>query len=249
MKINQHAIVETNLIGVDVQIAEFAIVRSGVIIGDGVIIHPHVVINSGVTIGPGVEIFPGAYVGKEPKGAGATSRPISFTPHLEIGRNSSIGPNSVLYYDVILGENTLVGDSASIREGSRIGSRCIIGRHVTVNYATLIGDRVKIMDHTWLAGNMTIGNDVFISGGVLTANDNQIGEQGYSEDKVIGPKIEDGVRIGAGAILLPGVVIHQRAIIAAGAVVTKDVASNDLVMGIPAKFVRKMNQNISEIQE
>lgn len=63
---------------------------------------------------------------------------------------------------------------------------------------------------------MTIGNDVFISGGVLTTNDNAIGREGYQEGMIVGPTIEDQVLIGVGALLLPGVVVGRGAILGAG---------------------------------
>jgi acetyltransferase-like isoleucine patch superfamily enzyme len=136
---------------------------------------------------------------------------------------------------VEVGNNTLIGDGASVREGCRIGNRCIVGRHVTLNYDTRLGSEVKIMDHAWLAGNMTVGDRVFISGGVLTANDNAMGLNGYQEDAVVGPCIEDDVSIGVGAILLPRIRIGEGAIVAAGAVVTKDVPAGARVMGLPAR--------------
>ena len=59
--------------------------------------------------------------------------------------------------------------------------------------------------------------------------------KGYQEGKIVGPEIRDGARIGAGAILLPGIIIGEDAVIAAGAVVTHNVAPSQLVMGIPGR--------------
>jgi acetyltransferase-like isoleucine patch superfamily enzyme len=240
--ISELAVVLTDQIGENVQIWEFAVIRKGVTIGDNVIIHPHVTIQEGVTISDGVEIFPGAYLGKEPKSAGALARQPVFDRRVVIGRNSSIGPHTVIYYDVEIGEHTLIGDGASIREKCRIGSRSVIGRNVTLNYVVTVGDYTKIMDHSWMAGNMRVGNNVFISGGVLTTNDNTLGLEGYTEGKMNGPVIEDGAMIGVGALLLPGVIIGKGAIVGAGAVVTNDIAPDTLVMGTPARFVRKIER-------
>ncbi|GIW27377.1 MAG: acyltransferase [Meiothermus sp.] len=240
VSISPHAVVQTRNIGTNVQIAEFAVIRQDVTIGNDVVIHPHVVIESGVVIGDGVEIFPGAYIGKEPKGAGALSRKPEFERRVVIGANSSIGPNSVIFYDVEIGESTLLGDGASIREKCRIGSKCIISRYVTINYNTTIGDRTKIMDLTHVTGNCRIGNDVFISLTVGMTNDNAIGRMDYDESRVQGPVIEDGAAVGAGVTLLPGVRIGRNALVGAGSVVTKDVDPNTLVMGIPARFVKKL---------
>jgi UDP-3-O-[3-hydroxymyristoyl] glucosamine N-acyltransferase len=234
--IDTHAIIESDQIGDNVIIREFAIIRRGAIIGDNVFIHPFVIIEAGVRIGSDVEIFPSAYIGKPPRGVGAMTRPMNFTARIDIGKGCVIGPHAVIYYDVEIGSHTLISDGASIREQSKIGSRCIIGRYVTVNYATLIGNDVKVQDHTWLAGNMKIGDKVFISGGVTTANDNLMGASGYVEEDIIGPTIENAVRIGAGAIILPKVIVGENALIAAGAVVTKDVPAGQTAKGIPARF-------------
>ncbi|MHC2258111.1 acetyltransferase-like isoleucine patch superfamily enzyme [Bradyrhizobium embrapense] len=240
-RISSRAVVETEAIGVDVVIAEFAVVRSDVTIGNRVVIHPHVVIESGARIGDNVEIFPGAYIGKVPKGAGALSRAPHFEAWIDIGADCSIGPHAVIFYDVSLGAGTLIGDGASIREQSRIGSKTVVGRYVTVNYNTRIGDRVRVQDHTWLAGNMRIEDDVFISGCVGTSNDNAIGRNGYDGSPMLGPTIARGAAIGVGANLLPGVRVGIGAIVGAGAVVTKDVPDNTLVTGVPAEIRRKLN--------
>lgn len=239
------AVVHTNQIGNNPKIYEYSIIRENVIIGNDVTIHPNVVIESGVIIGDNVEIFPGAFIGKEPNGAGATARPIQFDRVVEIGDNCSIGPHAVIYYDVKIGNNTLIGDGASIREQVRIGHHCLISRYVTINYNSRIGNFTKIMDLSHITGNVSIGDNVFISIMVSSANDNILVERTYDEDNVVGPTIEDDVSIGAGAVLLPGVRIGRGSFVGAGAVVTKDVAPGLLVMGVPARPIRDMNSKVS----
>lgn len=235
--------VSTNLnnIGQGTVIYENAVIRHDVIIGRDTIIHPNVVIEPGVVIGNGVEVFPGAYIGKVPKGAGATARTPNFDTFVRIGNNCSIGPNAIIYYDVEIGNNTLIGDGASIREKVRIGSFCIISRYVTINYETVIGDKTKIMDMTHITGKCRVGNDVFISVGVTTTNDNSMGSQGYVEEKIMGPTLHNHVLIGAAANILPGVQIGENTIIAGGAVVSRNIDKNKLAMGIPARVVRDLD--------
>jgi acetyltransferase-like isoleucine patch superfamily enzyme len=238
--ISEHAVVQTRDIGEGVAIGEFCVIRAGAQIGNGVVIHPHVVIESGVTIGDGAEIFPGAYLGKEPKGAGALARPLAFERRVHIGAGSSVGPHAVIFYDVEIGANTLVGDGASIREQCRIGSKCVIGRYVTVHYNTTIGDRTKVMDLTHVTGNCKVGSDVFVSLHVAMVNDNAIGREGYSEAHVRGPTIGDGAAIGAGAILAAGVTVGQGAVVGAGSLVTGDVSPMTMVVGMPARMIRRL---------
>lgn len=221
-----------------VVIHEYAIVRRGAVLGRDVVIHPFVVIGAGVTLGDGVEVFPGAVIGKEPKGAGATARSEGFERTVTVGANSSIGPHAVIFYDVTIGRNTLIGDGASIRERCRVGDFCIISRYVTLNYNATVGNRSKIMDLSHITGNCTVGDDVFVSIHVSTTNDNRMGKRGYQEEDIVGPRIEDGALIGAGASILPGVRIGKSAVVGSGAVVTKDVPAGTVVMGIPAKALR-----------
>ena len=233
MAFHETALISTDAkIGANVSIGPFAVVGAATI-GNNTIIHSHAVIGDGVEIGEDVEIFPGALIGREPKGAGAASRPVIFVKRLKIGDRCSIGPHSILYYDVEIGEQTLIGDGASIREQCRIGSRCIISRYVTVNYNTIVGDRVKVMDLTHLTGNMVLEDDCFVSCLVATMNDNVIRE-GFG-DHVVGPVVEAGAIVGGGAILLPATRIGKDAFVGAGAVVTKNVAAGSQVAGIPAR--------------
>ncbi|MGB3654418.1 MAG: DapH/DapD/GlmU-related protein [Rivularia sp. (in: cyanobacteria)] len=236
--ISKNAVVKTSNIGNNVQIKDFAVVGMDVHLGDNVIIHPHVTIEDGIHICDGVEVFPGAYIGKEPKGAGAIQRKPEFNRKILIHDNCSIGPNSIIYFDVEIGQNTLIGDNASIREQVKIGEFCILSRGVTVNYNTRIGNRTKIMDLTHITGNCEIGDDVFISVLVATTNDRAIGKFSYDEQRIQGPKISNKVAIGAGANILPGVSIGENAVIAAASVVNKDVPSGKMVAGNPARIIK-----------
>ena len=216
-----------------VTVHPFAVIGAAKL-GPGVVIHPNVVIADGVWVGENTEVFPGAFIGKEPKGAGATARLPTFTREVRIGVGCSIGPHSVIFYGVTIGDGTLLGDGASIREGCRVGARCILSRYVTVNYDTIIGDRVKVMDGTHLTGGMVIADDVFLAMLIATSNDNTMGRAGYGEH-VAGPRIERGVVVGSGAVLLPGIVLGEGATIGANAVVTRSVDPGARVAGIPAR--------------
>lgn len=219
-------------IGANLSVGPFAVIGAARL-GDDVIIHSHVVIGDGVELGSGVEIFPGAVVGREPKGAGAASRPITFVKQVKIGNECSIGSHAILYYDVEIGEGTLIGDGASVREQCRVGSHCIISRYVTINYNTKVGDRVKVMDLSHLTGNMVLEDDTFVSCLVATVNDNVI-RAGFGSH-VVGPTIRKAAIIAGNATVLPAVEIGAGAVVGAGAVATKDVPAGETWLGNPAR--------------
>jgi acetyltransferase-like isoleucine patch superfamily enzyme len=237
-RISPNASVKTDRIGRGAEIGDFAIIALEVLIGANAIIHPHVVINAGVEIGENVEIFPGAVVGKEPRGPGTLRRQPTFESFVKIGKGCQIGAHAVIYYDVIIGEFALIGDAAKIREQCRIGCRCTVGQNAVLVRNVVVGADSYIGNLVDLAGDTIIGQRVFIAAGAVTANTNGFGSGHDKEPLWTGVRIEDDSRIGVGAILLPGVVIGRRSTVAAGAVVTKDVPPDTVVMGIPARPVR-----------
>jgi UDP-3-O-[3-hydroxymyristoyl] glucosamine N-acyltransferase len=232
---SRHAVIEGET-GPDCRVGHFAVIAAGARIGAGCVIHPHAFVGDGVVLGDEVEVFHSAVVGKEPKGAGATARVPEFERRVRLGDGCSVGPHATIYYDVEIGERTLIGDGASIREQGRIGSRCIVSRCVTLNYDAVLGDRVKVMDNSHVTGHTVIEDDAFVSTGVVMANDNAP-TKGLPADeaRLVGPRIGPRVVVGAGATLLPAVVIGADAIVGAGALVTRDVAPGTRVMGVPAR--------------
>jgi acetyltransferase-like isoleucine patch superfamily enzyme len=235
--IHPTAAVDADSIGDDAWIGEFAVVRAGARLGDGVRIHPHVVIEEGVEIGAGTEILPGCYLGRRPRAVGAVQRPVPYEQTLRIGPGCSVGTNVVIYFDVEIGAETLIGDAALIREQVRVGSGAAIGRNVALGRDVRVGDRTKIMFASSMAGKARVGDDVFIASGVDTTNDNTIGEHGWVDGEMAGPTIEDGARVGSNVTMLPGVVIGRGAFVGAGSVVTRDVEPGTTVLGVPARPV------------
>ena len=96
------------------------------------------------------------------------------------------------------------------------------------------------MTNTHITGNSVIGRNVVIGVGVNSVNDNSFGSEGYDGNAILGQRIEDNVKIGAGVTLLPNVKIGTNSIVGAGSVVTRDIDSNTLAMGIPARRVRSL---------
>lgn len=233
--IHPTAIVESDYIDPSVQIGAYALIGPDVVLDAGVRIHAHAVLMGAVHIAEDAEVFHGAVIGKVP----ARSASLSRQPHgggaIRIGKRASIGTHAVLYSNVTIGDDSLVGDNASIREHCHFGQRCIVGRSVTVHPDCTIGDGSRILDHTHIATASAIGRDCFLSVHVSSVSDPALGREPFDSERVRGPIIGDGVAIGAGAVLLSGVSVGDRATIAAGAVVTRDVAAGIDVRGLPAR--------------
>ena len=224
------------------KVAKTAIVHDNVTIEKGANIHDYVVLYPGTIIKSCVEIYDHCTIGKLPTSPGSTSRSYDEEyGNTVIEHDSILCPGVVVYKGSVIGHNTLVGDNCSIRENCRIGDYDIVSRGVTVNYETVIGNHTKIMDNSHITGNMTIGDHVFISVCVSSTNDNTMGRQDNAVDMLAGPIVEDYATIGAGASLLPGVRIGTNAIVGAAALVTKDVLPEKVVMGVPAKVVRDVD--------
>ena len=129
-----------------------------------------------------------------------------------------------------------------------LGNYSVIESFACINNAVgdvIIGDHTRIGLHNTIIGPVRIGNHVnFAQGITITAlnhnfedSEKRIDEQGISTSQVV---IEDDIWIGANAVVLPGVTIGHHSVVAAGAVVTKDVPPHSLVAGVPAKVIKQI---------
>ena len=131
-----------------------------------------------------------------------------------------------------------------------LGRKSVVESYCCINNAVgdvTIGDHTRIGIHCTVIGPVCIGNNVNLAQGItVTAlNHNfkdttkRIDEQGISTEPVV---ISDDVWIGANAVILPGVTIGRHVVVAAGAVVTKDVPDNCVVGGVPAKVIKEIRE-------
>jgi UDP-2-acetamido-3-amino-2,3-dideoxy-glucuronate N-acetyltransferase len=143
-----------------------------------------------------------------------------------------------------IGQGTRIWHQAQIRENARVGHNCIIGKGVYIDHDVVVGDNVKIQNGAFVYHGTTLEDGVFIGPGACLTNDKYpravlpTGELKGADDWQVEPIIvRRGASMGARAVVLPGVVVGRYAMIAAGAVVTRDVPDHGLVQGVPARLV------------
>ncbi len=186
---------------------------------------------SSISIGEGFCIDEGAIVGYKP------SRDIG-DESLVIGKGAVIRSGSIIYGGSVIGDGFETGHGVVIREENRIGDNFKVWNNSTIDYGCIIGNNVKIHCNVYVAQYSIIEDDVFIAPGVLFAND----LHPLCTLCMKGPTIKKGARVGIGAVLLPHVVIGEGALVGAGAVVVSDVPSYSVVVGNPARVIKRVNE-------
>ena len=148
-----------------------------------------------------------------------------IAPDVKLGRDVIIH-NFVNLYGCEIGDGSRIGSFVEIQKGARVGRNCKISSH------TLICEGVTIEDEVFVGHNVTFINDKY-----PRATNASGAPQTEADWKVVPTVVKKGASIGSGAILLCGITIGERAIVGAGAVVTRDVSPGATVGGNPARVI------------
>lgn len=142
-------------------------------------------------------------------------------------QNKNIPESSNIWQYCVVLPGAQIGENVNICSHCFIENDVKIGNDVTIKCGVQIWDGIELEDNVMIGSNVTFTNDMY--------------PRAKNKDwKLLHTRVCKGATIGAGSTLLPGITIGERAFIAAGSVVTKDVPAGELWMGSPAKFYKKV---------
>ncbi len=193
----------------------------------------HAYISIDAQIGRDCVIYPDVSIeGATVLGEGCLIRSGSRITSSTLGNNVTIKDHSIVV-DSKIGDNCSVGPFAHLRMNATLADKATVGNFVEVKKST-IGRGTKAMHLSYL-GDATIGDGTNIGAGTITCN-----YDGVNKHQTI---IEDNVKIGSDTMLVAPVRVGSRSVTGAGSVVTQDVPEESLVVGVPAKIVKRTKKS------
>ena len=206
----------TAVLGEGTTVGEACVVGENVRVGTGCRIGHGVVLHADTRIGNQVRIDDHSSLGKRPMRAAnsAVTRDQELPP-LALGDLGIVGSGVVLYRGASIAEKVLLADLCTVREQVTIGRGTIVGRGVTIENACTIGRYCKLESECYITAYSTLEDRVFIAPGVVTSNDNFVGRTAERFKHFKGVTVRRGGRVGAGAVLLPGVTVGEDGLVAA----------------------------------
>jgi len=148
--------------------------------------------------------------------------------------------------DCQIGEDTIVREFVNLY-GCKIGKQCRIAAYVEIQRGVTVGDRCKVEAFAFIPSGVTIEDEVFIGPHACFTNDRV--PKAIGDWEITPTLVKKGASIGANATVICGVTIGENALIGAGAVVTRDVPANAVVVGAPAKVIGVRDSKGKNVQK
>lgn len=153
-----------------------------------------------------------------------------------------VHPTAVVDEGAVIGAGSKIWHFCHLMEGCTIGTDCTLGQNVFVASGVGLGSRCKVQNNVSLYSGLSIGSEVFIGPSAVFTNVRNPRAGTDRRGQYTRTLVGDGVTIGANATIVCGITLHAYAFVGAGAVVTKDVAAYNLVVGTPARRVGYMSE-------
>jgi acetyltransferase-like isoleucine patch superfamily enzyme len=190
---------------------------SGVELGEGAVIGDYVVLGM-----PGVGVDPA-------------------TNPLRVGNRSCIRSHSVLYAGSVIGSDFQTGHGVLVRESCTFGDHVSIGSHTVIEHHVTMGDRVRVHSNAFIPELSVLEDDAWVGPNAVLTNA-RYPLSPSAKDRLDGPRLRVGAKIGANVTLLPGVVVGRNSLVGAGSVVTRDVPDDAIVVGNPARVIGTVSE-------
>ncbi len=149
----------------------------------------------------------------------------------------TIHPTAIIDAGATIGSGTSIWHFSHVMAGARIGADCTLGQNVFVASGAVIGDGVKIQNNVSVYDGVTIEDEVFLGPSCVLTNVSNPRAAVSRRDEFQKTLLRRGCTIGANATIVCGATVGRYAFIAAGAVVTDDVADHALMMGVPGRQI------------
>ncbi|MGB8644167.1 MAG: acyltransferase [Anaerolineae bacterium] len=193
------------------------------------ILHPNVHFGDTPTVGE----F--AIVGEAPRG----KQPGEL--ETTIGRRAVIRSHTVIYAGNRIGDDFQTGHGVLIREENEIGNQVSIGSHSMVEHHVKIGNGVRLHSNVFVPEFSVLEDECWLGPNVVITNARYPRSRNVKE-QLAGATIKRRAKIGANVTLLPGVTVGENALVGAGAVVVNDVPDNAVVVGNPARVIKRIDE-------
>jgi UDP-2-acetamido-3-amino-2,3-dideoxy-glucuronate N-acetyltransferase len=232
-------------------VAPTAVVAPDAVVGPGAVLHDDVRVGAGSRIGSLTVVHAGTEIadecviedhvvlGKRPRLRPGSSAAGGELDPVVIEAGATVCCGAIVYAGARIAARAIIGDQAQIRERAVIGSRSVVGHGSTVDFGVTVGERVLIQTDVYVTAGSVVEDDVFLGPGVVTTNDHTMARHPKGET-LRGVAFRRACRVGGGSVLVPGVEVGVEAFVAAGAVVTRDVGEREVVIGVPARVVRRV---------
>ena len=217
-------------LGENVELGHNCIIEDGAVLADNVVIDNNVIVRKGAIIGKDSFIGANCIIGEKQITACNTKKEVSSK--LTIGEHALIRSGSIVYENSLIGDYFQTGHQVTIREETQIGNHvsigtlsdiqghCVIGNYVNMHSNVHIGQKSQIDDYVWIFPYVVLTNDPTPPSEYLQ-----------------GVHICSFAVVATSAVILPGIQVDEDSMVAAGAVVTKDVKKFEVVGGNPAKKI------------
>ena len=157
-----------------------------------------------------------------------------------IGKNCVIRSGSSIYSSVKVGNDVIFGHNVMLREEVTVGNGTKLGTNTVIDGKSSIGSNVSIQTGVYICTYSTVEDGVFLGPCCVFTNDKYVVQK---EFKLIGPTVKKGASIGANAVLFPGIIVGEGAVVGSHALVNHDVPPRSIYAGIPAKKIRDVPAN------